>query len=312
MGQISDMRPSSLDGSYSSDSGSASGADLVIPSPNLLSSVSPELGTQPGQSAQPALADGDEPGDLVSSSGEEEDERPRDEPGDLVSSSGEEEDERPRFTYYGQREREALDASRAAHAAAVTARRRMRLRLEDDSDEEEPSSSTRPHARSKVHVADDLRASSKKRAQVVDDDQDPQGTESDESEEEEQDRARTPRRIKVAWEHVKDYDRNKIPDVSIFEDISQVMQNSLKDANFYSENVEQRLPTDMGYFKQTHVRLFSGTLLISARVTDSIFVNDSITRAKRIRIFRTTFTSAHCITNADVWSDFRCGRRFIK
>ena len=116
MGQISDQSPSSLDGSYSSDAGSASGADLVIPSPNLPSSVSPELGTQPCQGAQPAIAD-------------------EDEPGELLSSSGEEEDERPHYTYYGQRERDAAIASRVARVVAVTARRRTRLRLEFDSDE---------------------------------------------------------------------------------------------------------------------------------------------------------------------------------
>ena len=241
MGQISDQPPSSLDGSYSSDAGSDSGADLIIPSPNLPSSVSPELGTQPGQSAQPAIVYDDEPGELL-------------------SSSGEEEDESPRYTYYGQREREALNVSRAARAAAITARRKMRLRLDSDSEEEEPSS-TRPPSRSKVHVVDDLRAQSKKRAQVVDDEQDSQGTVSDESEQEKEEEEKatssTPRRIKVAWEFVKDYDRNKISDEAIFEDITQIMQNSLKDANFYSENVEQRLPTDMGYFKQTHVRIIS-------------------------------------------------------
>ena len=68
MGQISDQPPSSLDGSYSSDDGSAAGPELVIPSPNLPSSVSPELGTQPGQSVQPAIVYDDEPGELLSSS----------------------------------------------------------------------------------------------------------------------------------------------------------------------------------------------------------------------------------------------------
>ena len=100
-----------------------------------------------------------------------------------------------------------------------------------------------------------MRAPSKKRAQVVDDEQDSQGTESDDAEEEDNS-ARKPRVIKVAWEFVKEYDRNKISDEAIFEDITQIMQTSLRDANFFSENVEQRLPTDMGYFKQTHVRLF--------------------------------------------------------
>ena len=50
------------------------------------------------------------------------------------------------------------------------------------------------------------------------------------------------------------------------------MQNSLEDANFYSENVEQRLPTDLVYFKQTHVTIILRIVLMLARVTDSISV----------------------------------------
>ena len=133
MGQNSDTRASSLDGSYSSDASSASGDGIVIPSPNLPSSVSPELGTQSGQSAQPAIEFDD------------------DGPGELLSSSGEEEDEPPRHSIYGQRERDALNASREARAAAVTARRRIRLRLDSDSDEdEEQPCSTPAFSRSKV------------------------------------------------------------------------------------------------------------------------------------------------------------------
>ena len=121
------MRPSSLDGSYSNDASSASGEDLVIPSPNIPSSVSPELGTQSGQIAQPAIEFDD------------------DGPGDLLSSSGEEEDESPRYSIYGQREREereAFHASREARLAAITARRRMCLRLDSDSEEEEEDQSS--------------------------------------------------------------------------------------------------------------------------------------------------------------------------
>ena len=116
------------------------------------------------------------------------------------------------------------------------------------------------------------------------------------AEEEEDVSARKPRAIKVAWDFVKEYDRNKISDPAIFEDITQIMQNSLKDANLYSENVEQRLPTDLGYFKQSHVSIILLTVLMSGFATDSmISVYDSITRARRILKFRATFTSARSL-----------------
>ena len=124
MGQKRDLLPSSLDGSYSNDASSASGEDLVIPSPNIPSSVSPKLG---GQIVQPAIEFDD------------------DGPGDLLSSSSEEEDESPRYSIYGQREREereAFHASREARLAAITARRRMCLRLDSDSEEEEEDQSS--------------------------------------------------------------------------------------------------------------------------------------------------------------------------
>ena len=153
----------------------------------------------------------------------------------------------------------------------------------------------------------------KRPAQVIEAAQDSDGTISDESEAEAKGTPNAPRLIKVAWELVKEYDRNQISDEAIFEDIAQIMQNSLKDANFYSENVEQRLPTDMGYFKQSHVSIILLSVLMSGLVTDSMMsVYDSITRARRSQKYHMTFTSASSVTNADVKYDFRCERRVIE
>ncbi len=45
-------------------------------------------------------------------------------------------------------------------------------------------------------------------------------------------------------------------DIAIDDDIDQIMRDSLKDANFHTENVELRRPSDRGYFKLTHVSSF--------------------------------------------------------
>ena len=69
MEQESGRRPSSPEGSDAGDSGSASSISLVYPSPVLLSSVGPELGTLPTAIAHPVSGFDEDPPDLASSSG---------------------------------------------------------------------------------------------------------------------------------------------------------------------------------------------------------------------------------------------------
>ncbi len=131
----------------------------------------------------------------------------------------------------------------------------MHLQLDDDSDEESQPQvdARRRHSRTKVHDFDYWRVPAKKQGQDVDDEQDSQGTMSDERELEgnSASSAIKPQVFKVSWNYhdVKDYDRNKVSVEASYEDIAQITQDSLKDANFYAENVEQRLPTGLGYFK---------------------------------------------------------------
>jgi hypothetical protein len=66
----------------------------------------------------------------------------------------------------------------------------------------------------------------------------------------------TPRKIKTQWREIKVYDRSKMHEEAIKNDIDQIMRDSLRDANFHPENVEARRPTDRRDFKLTHVSSF--------------------------------------------------------
>ena len=54
----------------------------------------------------------------------------------------------------------------------------------------------------------------------------------------------TPRKIKTQWREIKVYDRSKMDDIAIDDDIDQIMRDYLRDANFHAENVELRRPSD--------------------------------------------------------------------
>ena len=54
----------------------------------------------------------------------------------------------------------------------------------------------------------------------------------------------TPRKIMTQWREIKVYDRSKIDDEAIKDDIDQIMRDSLRDANFHAENVEHRRASD--------------------------------------------------------------------
>ena len=102
----SGRRTSSPEGSDASYGSSASSINLIYPSPVLLSSVGPELGTLPTAIAHPVSLYFDE------------------EPPDLTSSSGEDSDEYE--TYHLEQEHAAAAASSAARAAAVRVRKNIR------------------------------------------------------------------------------------------------------------------------------------------------------------------------------------------
>ena len=233
-------RPSSPEDSNARDGGSASNINLVYPSPVLLSSVSPELGNLPTANAHPVSGFNDEPPDLASSSGSDCDDYE---------------------THRLEQERAAAASRSAACAAAVRARRNIRRRLdvETDDDLETTPSASRQRSQAKVYGSDDFCPSqSNKRTPDVFG-SDAYETESDEAEGTNTSQASSVRSrvIKTAWRVIKEYDRSKMEDATINEDIDQIMRDSLRDANFHAENVELKRETDRGYFKQAHVSPFT-------------------------------------------------------
>jgi hypothetical protein len=238
MGQTGGLRSPSCDGSDDGSDDSANYDDaVVVPSPVVLSSEgSPELGYQPCARAPHVSGYDDDPPDMASSSGSESD------------------DEEQNI-----RARQKAQASSDARAAAVRARRNIRRGFADDVDEEIVSraSASRRACGTTFYGSDDCyQPPSKKRRE--EDSSDDEVMESDDEEDTNTSQAslHTPRKIKTQWREIKVYDRSKIDDEAIKDDIDQIMRDSLRDANFHPENVEARRPTDSIFFKLTHVSSF--------------------------------------------------------
>jgi hypothetical protein len=173
----------------------------------------------------------------------------------MASSSGSESDDEEQNI----RARQKAQASSDARAAAVRARRNIRRGFADDVDEEIVSraSASRRACGTTFYGSDDCyQPPSKKRRE--EDSSDDEVMESDDEEDTNTSQAslHTPRKIKTQWREIKVYDRSKIDDEAIKDDIDQIMRDSLRDANFHAENVEARRPTDRGFFKLTHVSSF--------------------------------------------------------
>ena len=234
MEETSGFCSSSSDGSEDGSDGSANYDAVVVPSPVVLSSEgSPELGAQP--CARAPHVDDDPPG-MVSSSGSESDD-------DFDEEQN-------------TRARRKAQASSDARAAAVRARRNIRRGFADDFDEEIVSRAfaSRQASGAEFYGSDDCYyPPSKKRR--YEDSSDDEVMDSDDEKETNTSQAssRTPRKIKTQWREIKVYERSKMDDIAIDDDIDQILRDSLRDANFHAENVEHRRGSDRGYFKLTHV-----------------------------------------------------------
>jgi hypothetical protein len=237
MEQMSGYCSSCSDGSDDGSNGSANYDGVVVPSPVLPSSHdSPELGVLPSAST-PHVSGFDE-----------------DPPG-MVSSSGSESDEE----VHNDRARRAAQASSDARAAAVHARRNIRRGFANDSDEQNDSraSASRRASRAELYGSDDCyHPPSKKRREEDSSVEEDMDSDDEEDTNTSQASSRTPRKIKTQWREIKVYDRSKMHEEAIKNDIDQIMRDSLRDANFHPENVESYRPSDRGYFKLTHVSSF--------------------------------------------------------
>ncbi len=158
----------------------------------------------------------------------------------MVSSSGDDSEDDEQIN----RVRRAAQASSAARAASVRARRNIRRGFADESDEEivARASALRQASGAKLYGSDDCYFPlSKKR--IEEDSSDDEVMDSDDEEETNTSQAssHTPRKIKTQWRETKVYDRSKMDDEAVDDDIDQSMCDSLRDANFHAENVELRL-----------------------------------------------------------------------
>jgi hypothetical protein len=170
----------------------------------------------------------------------------------MASSSGSESDDEEQNI----RARQKAQASSDARAAAVRARRNIRRGFADDFDEEIVSRAfaSRQASGAEFYGSDDCYyPPSKKRREEDSSDDEVMDSDDEKETNTSQASSRTPRKIKTQWREIKVYERSKMDDIAIDDDIDQILRDSLRDANFHAENVEHRRGSDRGYFKLTHV-----------------------------------------------------------